>query len=601
MIAALENPPQRQTLEVAAVETTGGEDHSVLDDQSLLFGGAVPGTTVYRVTVKTKLEGIRAFKVEALTHESLPGEGPGRGDAKRANFILSELAVQDEAGKPLKLHTPRADFSQNGWPVENAIDGDSKTGWAIGPKFKKPHWASFQTEQPVGSSEGATFVLTLDQNFGSGRTIGRLRLSALQGDADAEQIPVGIAKILNSKKRSKKQTKQLDDFYAKSNPLLRELDAETAKVNAQLAKLEPPTTLVMVEMDKPRKTNILIRGNYLDKGKAVGYGTPARLHALDPKLPKNRLGFARWLVDRKNPLLARVTVNRWWAEIFGNGIVATLEDFGTQSEPPTHPKLLDWLAVEFMESGWSTKHIHKLIVMSSTFRQSTRLTPELLERDRDNKLYARGPRIRMPGEMVRDNALAVSGLLSSRMGGVPVMPYQPEGIWRAVGRNAPKWINAAGEDRFRRGVYIVWRRAAPYPSLVNFDAPDRGTCIVKRSRTNTPLQALTLLNDPAYVEMALALATRMQTEAGSGSPEEIAAYGFRLCFSRSPRPAETGELVKLYQQELARLKKSPELAKAIVTGVKGYKPPKNVDEVELAAWFFVANVLLNLDQTITIG
>ncbi|GIT38583.1 MAG: hypothetical protein Ct9H300mP7_5040 [Verrucomicrobiota bacterium] len=229
-------------------------------------------------------------------------------------------------------------------------------------------------------------------------------------------------------------------------------------------------------------------------------GTPGVLHDFDGSLPSNRLGLAKWLVDPANPLTSRVTVNRWWAAFMGRGIVSTQEDFGTQGEPPTHRGLLDWLGLELINSGWSMKHIHKLIVKSRTYRQSSRVTDEHLEKDPANRYFARAPRVRMSAEMIRDSGLAASGPLVNRMHGPPIYPPQPGGIWRHVGRNAPKFVVATNENRFRRGVYIVWRRGAPYASFVNFDAPDRGTCVVDRPRTNTPLQALTLLNDEAFVE-----------------------------------------------------------------------------------------------------
>ena len=329
------------------------------------------------------------------------------------------------------------------------------------------------------------------------------------------KLPVAVARILKvpPEKRKPNQKRQLQDEFLKRYPEIKKLNDRAVALRKQLAGIQPTTSLVMVEQQKPRTTNIFKRGNFLTPGDAVQAGTPRALHQMAKDAPRDRLGLARWLVSSENPLVARVTVNRWWAEFFGHGLVWTEEDFGTQGEPPTHPQLLDWLAVEFMESGWSMKHIHELIVASATYRQSSRVTPKLLERDPQNRLLARGPRFRLPAEMIRDNALAVSGLLSTKAAGPPVFPPQPKGVWRHVGRNAPKYIVATGEDRFRRGIYTIWRRSAPYAAFVNFDAPDRAACVVKRPRTNTPLQSLTLLNDAAYVEMALALATRMASNA----------------------------------------------------------------------------------------
>ena len=402
-------------------------------------------------------------------------------------------------------------------------------------------------------------------------------------------------------KKAKKDAKTKQVAASDANKQKRKkLDAQITALQKKLKSLDAPTTLVMIEMEKPRETNIMLRGNYLSPGSTVTVGAPAELHLLDEALPKNRLGLARWLTSTENPLLARVTVNRWWAELFGNGLVRTPEDFGTQSDPPTHPQLLDWLAVEFMDSGWDVKHIHKQMVMSAAFRQSSRVTSKLLEADPDNKLYARGPRFRLSAESVRDNSLAISGLLSTKMGGPPVMPYQPANVWRAVGRNAPKWKAATDENRFRRGVYVVWRRAAPYPSFVNFDAPDRAACVVQRPRTNTPLQALTLLNDPAYAEMALALAYRMANDVGTDADLETQiSYGFRRTVTRLPSNQEVAMIRELYDQQQTRMTNDPTMAKKLIDGVIGYRPPTEIDATHLASLFFVANVLLNLDETIT--
>ena len=378
-------------------------------------------------------------------------------------------------------------------------------------------------------------------------------------------------------------------------------EKKIAKLREDRKAIKPYTTLVMSEMSKPRQTKIMLRGNYLTPGDPVNFGTPEVLHTFDGSLPPNRLGLAKWVVDPANPLTSRVAVNRWWAAFMGRGIVSTQEDFGTQGEPPTHRSLLDWLAVELVDSGWSMKHIHKLIVTSRTYRQSSRVTGEHLEKDPANRYFARAPRVRMSAEMIRDSALAASGLLSHRMHGPPVYPPQPDGIWRHVGRNAPKFVAAAGENRFRRGVYVVWRRGAPYASFVNFDAPDRGACVVERPRTNTPLQALTLLNDEAYVEMALAFAARILVEPGLANDEERIGFAFRVALSRLAKPAEVEFLKQLLTKREAAIAAGPKAAQQLVSGVKGWKMPASVEAGDLAKWFTVTNVLLNLDEAITRG
>ena len=611
LLASAGQAPKWRVLDDIEFSGSAGEGCQPLDDGSLLVTGEVPNETSYTLRTRTDLQGIRAIRLEMLTHESLPANGPARGNGNRPNAIVTEarLAAAETGiagaakATPVALHSARASFSQTNWDVSGAIDGDPKTGWAINPKFGEDHWAIFETEKTIGDGSGETeLTLTLDQNYGGGRVIGRLRVSVTDSDPSAEDIDPAILTILRKPeaKRSAKDKTALDELWAKTDPELKRLDRRIAGVNKKLKEIEPPSTLVMVEMDEARETYIMDRGNYLSPKDKVEPGTPAILPAIDPDLPRNRLGFARWLVDEKNPLVARVTVNRWWSRIFGHGIVRTLEDFGTQSEPPTHPELLDWLAVEFMESGWDMKHLLKQIVMSETYRQDSRLTPQLAQADPENRLYARGPRFRLSAETIRDNALAVSGLLSTKMHGPPIMPYQPPNIWRQVGRNEPKWQEAENEDRWRRGVYIVWRRAAPYPSFVNFDGTDRSACVVDRARTNTPLQALTLLNDPAYVEKALALADRVLSETPEAKTADRIDRAFERVLARPARESEKATLTALIDRRLSLYQENPKEAQAVIDGAKGYyQPQAKVTNAELAAWFFVANTLLNLDETVT--
>ncbi len=429
-------------------------------------------------------------------------------------------------------------------------------------------------------------------------------MEELTMDSDRRGLPDAIAGVLRKPagNRSKQERRKLGEYLAKSNPMLGKMDAEMSRMRKRLSRIHEPSSLVMVEMEETRETHVMIRGDYLSPAEAVVASTPASLHAMNPDLPRNRLGLAKWLVDPANPLVARVVVNRWWAEMFGRGIVSTLEDFGTQSEPPTHPKLLDWLAVEFMESGWNMKHVLKTMVMSAAYRRSSVAPDGSRQLDPANLLYARGPRFRMSAEMIRDNALAASGLLSSRMHGPPVMPFQPAGIWRQVGRNEPKWTEAKDHNRYRRGIYVVWRRAAPYPRFVNFDGPDRSSCVVNRPRTNTPLQALTLLNDPAYVEMALALADRILVERSDGDSGERINHGFELVLARPATDAERGFLTGVLAERTERLSNDPMAVAKLLRGAGSvFKPKSTVAPHELAAWFYLAGILLNLDETVTKG
>ena len=601
-VALKESSVQWHTLDIASFESSGGASHSLLEDKSVLVGGAKPDNDVYTVVAHTDLKGITGFKVEALTDPSLPGNGPGRYE--RPNFILNEFNVatvpegtSDNERTPVTLHSATADFSQKGWDVAGAIDGDAKTGWAISPQFGKPHNATFLTDRPIGLDAGSTFVFTLDQHYGGSRTIGRLRLSAMTGTPPPTALPEAIAAIIAQpvKARSAKQKKQLEDYFVDLDPAIKSQRAQSDTLQKQIDAIKPITTLVMIEDEQPRVTAVFKRGDFKNQGESVDMKTPESLPGLSGTGSEDRRELARWITSRENPLTARVAVNRWWAEIFGHGIVATLEDFGTQGDKPTHPKLLDWLAVELMESGWSMKHVHRQIVLSSTYQQSSRLTPELLQQDPNNNLYARAPRFRLPAETVRDNALAIAGLLSHKMAGPPIFPPQPPNIWRHVGRNAPKYDTSQGNDRFRRGIYVIWRRSAPYPSFTNFDAPDRASCVVNRPRTNTPLQALTLLNDPAYIEMAVALAKQIATSSESADVETRVAFAVKLCVARSSTEAEVKHLAEVYRAERQRLATKPDDVQAIV----GKRTLSGADPIDIAAWFYVANILLNLDETIT--
>jgi hypothetical protein len=312
-------------------------------------------------------------------------------------------------------------------------------------------------------------------------------------------------------------------------------------------------------------------------------------------LAPNRLGLAWWLVDADNPLTARVIANRYWEHLFGAGIVRTSEDFGAQGDRPTHPQLLDWLATELVAQGWDLKHLLKTIVMSSTYRQSSRVTASLLEIDPDNRLFSRGPRFRLSAEMVRDQALFASGLLSPRMYGPPVRPRRPTLGLRAAFGGSTDWKTSDGPDRYRRAVYTEWRRSLPYPSLATFDAPNREVCTVRRERTNTPLQALVTLNDPVYVEAAQALARRMSGH--DGGTEDKARFGFRLCLIRHPGQGELDRIVKLYETAVKRFEGAPQRAEAMATDPLG-PVPDGCTVADLAAWTVVGNVLLNLDETL---
>ncbi|MBX6316438.1 MAG: DUF1553 domain-containing protein, partial [Isosphaeraceae bacterium] len=376
-------------------------------------------------------------------------------------------------------------------------------------------------------------------------------------------LPKPIQQIiqLDRSKRTSEQKKQLLDYfienaYAKTRPLFEPLHQKLAEVEKQRAALdkEIPTTLVSFERKEPRPAYILKRGEYDQKGEKVERQTPAFLPPMPEGAPRDRLGFAQWLVAPNHPLTARVAVNRFWQQFFGTGIVKTAEDFGLQGEPPSHPELLDWLAVDFREHGWDIKRLVRQIVLSAAYRQSSKVTPDRLAKDPNNRLVSRGPRFRLDAEMLRDQALAVSGLLAERLGGPSIKPWQPPGLWEAVGytsSNTAKFVPDTGHEKVhRRSLYIFWKRTAPPPQMTTFDAPSREACFVRRERTNTPLQALVLMNEPQYVEAARALAERTLREGGA-TPRQRLAYMFQLVTCRPPDDRELDELVAAYGDHLS--------------------------------------------------
>jgi hypothetical protein len=381
----------------------------------------------------------------------------------------------------------------------------------------------------------------------------------------------------------------------------RDRDLDRLKNAEEVLLASIPSTLVMEEMPRPRETHVLIRGDYLSPGERVTAGVPASLPALPKGAPANRLGLARWLTDPGHPLTARVAVNRAWQTFFGAGIVKTGDDFGSQGDPPSHPALLDWLAVEFRAGGWDVKRLHKLIVMSATYRQSSHVSRELREKDPANRLLARGPRFRLDAETIRDNALAVSGLLDHRIGGPSVRPYQPPGLWEqvAVGGNysSQTYVPSVGRDLYRRGLYTYVKRSMPHPSLTAFDAPNREACTVSRPRTTTPLQALVLLNDPAYLEAGRALAQRVLRNKELDTSGRL-AFAFRLCTGRRPQRAELDVLARVLDQQLRGFRREQQAARDLVA-VGAVPIPADVDAADLAAWTVLANLLLNLDEALT--
>ncbi len=492
-----------------------------------------------------------------------------------------------ELGKWVRLEVEAAKVGLNPGAVLN--------GWAFTQHDGTVYWdkAGIVTRTPqAGQSFESLLVWESYEKSQSKSTLPPPVLEAIKLEAD---------------KRNDAQKKLIRDYFvenvcAKTKPVFDPLHQQTAEAEQKRKEVDGaiPQTMVSGELPQRRDAFLLVRGQYDKKGDKVEPGVPAALPPLPKDAPPTRLGFAQWLVSPEHPLTSRVIVNRFWQQFFGTGIVKTAEDFGAQGQWPTHPELLDWLAVEFRESGWNVKHLLKLIATSATYRQSSRVTPEILQRDPENQLLARGPRFRLDAEVIRDSALAMSGLLVEKLGGKSVKPYQPDGLWEAisfVGSNTGTFKQDEGDALYRRSLYTFWKRTSPPPSLLTFDAPSREACTVRRSRTNTPLQALVLLNDIQYVEAARKLAERMIIE-GSAAPAERAAFGFRMATSRKPSPSELAVLLKVYESELAEFRADAESAGKLLS-YGAAKRNETLDINDLAAWTMVANLILNLDETVT--
>jgi hypothetical protein len=468
----------------------------------------------------------------------------------------------------------------------------------VNPETAKPHYAVIE---PARMTPGAEFTIRIGSEY-EGAPVGRFRIS-VTSDEFPEVMPEPIAKILRSATagRSDKDRDEIRKYFLAHPYELRRANEQVAKLVAEKRTVENkiPTTMVMQEMAQPRDTFLLLRGQYDKPGDPVKAGVPAFLPPLPSGAPANRLTLARWLVDPGNPLTARVAVNRYWQAYFGTGMVKTSEDFGSQGEAPSHPELLDWLATEFVRSGWDVKAMQRLIVTSATYRQASQATSAMRDRDPENRLLARGPRVRLAAEMIRDQALSLAGLLNDKMGGPAVKIYQPDGLWEQLSafQGRKLFERSKGADLWRRSVYTYWKRTVPPPSLTIFDAPTREFCVVRRQASSTPLQALALLNDEMYMEASRKFAERMMKEGGA-SPAVRLAWAFRLATSRAATTAELAILERGFSQRLAQYRADPASAAKLLAAGEAPRDPA-LDAVELAAYTTTAGVLLNLDEVIT--
>jgi mono/diheme cytochrome c family protein len=631
-----ESKPQPKWVHVnpeVDADSTGGCKYLPMGDGSLLAQSYAPTKHTLELSVKTDVSPIKGFRLELMTDPNLPLNGPGRSikgtaalteirveaqplkpGAKSVNFKIAKASSDINLPEaPLDaIHDDKSGRKRVTGPVAFAIDNKDETAWGIdsGPgRRNQPRQAVFVPEKPIVFAGGAIVTINLVMNHGGWNSddnqncnLGRFRL-AITSDPDpaADPIPRGVRAIL-AIPREKRTRAQTDAVFAFWRTTVSEWKGANDEIEA-LWRQHPEGTsqLVLEERARRRATHVLARGDFLKPMRAVEPGVPAFLNSLASAEPPGRLSFARWLVARDAPTTARSLVNRVWQAYFGTGIVATSEDLGMQCEPPSHPGLLDWLAVELMESGWSLKHLHRLITTSAVYRQQSRVTPELLARDPYNRLLARGPRFRVDAEIVRDIALYASGLLYSKIGGTSAAPPAPAFLFQPPASYGPKvWAEATGSDRYRRALYTFSYRSVPYPMLQAFDAPNGDFACVRRPRSNTPLQALTTLNESIYLECARALALSTVLSGGSTDSDRL-TYAVKRTLGRPPWERETTILLDLLKREIRRFSQPGAKPWDLAANDPARTPklPPGVTPDKLAGWTAVARVLLNLDETMT--
>ena len=574
-------------------------------DGSLLASGANPEHGTYTVDVKSSLQRITAFRIEVLTDPTLPQSGPGR--SPEGEFILTEVLIKASPGKegdePRKLEIQAAVALQekDEYEVSRAIDDEEETGWALGglegPNLNRQ--VVLVLKEDAVSVEGTVFTFTLQQRLGGYTTLGRFRLSATTARREVMQslVPLDVERILavRPQDRTSQQTALLLDYAIEQQPRMREWHATLQGHH----KARPPVPVTLAQTiaqnPEPPKTHIHLRGDFLRKGRQVLPGTPAVLPPLQWRGDRpDRLDLARWIVDPANPLTARVEVNRVWEKLFGRGLVASSDDFGTRGEKPSHPDLLDWLARKFVKLGWSRKDLIELIVMASTYQQVSEAPPGQLESDPKNVWLARQSRFRVESEVTRDLFLAVGGLLERRVGGRSIRPPLPEDLAKVGYSAGIPWPESPGNDKYRRGLYIHFQRTVPYPMLMTFDSPDSNTSCLRRTRSNTPLQALTLLNDGVFVECARSFARLITGEVNSNDEDRL-RYAFQRALAREPDRAELTLLTDLLGDQRQYLAAD----KGSGARLAGPGFPEDVSPEDAAAWFTVARTILNLDEFVT--
>lgn len=589
----------------------GGAKLTRQADGSYLASGPNPDKDIYLYDAPLPQAGVSGLLLECFADPSLPEQSLGR--YSNGNFVLTDfdVYVQKPGGRPERLALARAeaDYSQRGYEIANVVKKGRGKGWAIdGNTRKENRKALFVLEQPIRPAPGAMLLLRLRHEAIRGHNIGRFRISttalpasAIKLDGAASLVALKAALGTPAARRTQEQRRTITDHYlATVDSPVRRASQQVERLKKALTTFEEklPTTMVMREAAQPRDAFILTRGEYDKPGAKVEMAVPAWLNPMPQGAPLNRLGLAQWLVDPANPLTSRVWVNRAWERFFGVGLCKTTENFGSQAEYPVHPELLDWLATEFVRQGWDMKQMVRLMVNSRAYRQSSKVTPALLEKDPDNRLLARGPRFRLSGEAVRDQALAIGGLLVPKVGGPSVRPYMPEGVWDETSKygDLRGYVADRGDGLYRRSLYTIWKRTAAPPTMLLFDAPTREICTVKRSRTNTPLQALALLNEVTFVEAARGLAQIMMKSAAT--PEERIRHGHLRATARPLDPEALRVLMQGFETRLAHYRKHPDEARRAI-GHGASPPDSSLDPAELAAYAGTATILLNLDRVIT--
>ncbi|MFT5523154.1 MAG: hypothetical protein ACI9HK_001098 [Pirellulaceae bacterium] len=608
---------QWQVLTPTSVATNEADNLEILDDGSVLASGPTPETTYYTIRFSTDLKNITALRMEALPHESLPKNGPGRDP--NGEFVLNALEIEIQPGSGgypsgVSWVNPVATYSKPGWDISNVLKRfvAGNVGWHIGPQSGKRHVAIFEAGEPFGFEDGTAITIRLRQWADQLRAMGRVRFSVttvpvpfLCNDVQGE-----IAELLAATdigyELSEEEQRRVDYYYGSRDPDWVKKDVALLQ-SLRSAPINPDTTqLTQILYDGPeaRETNVMLRGDFQRLGKKVEPNTPSFLPPLQAENERpNRMDLVRWLIRPDHPLTSRVAVNRMWLKYFGAAIVATDDDFGLRGDQPSHPRLLDYLATYFMESGWSRKAVHRLIVHSATYQQSSKYRPELFQQDSYNQFYARQQRIRLDGEIIRDSVLQVGGLLNTKIGGPSVRLGQPTGREELSFNRGDTWRAPEGAEKYRRSVYAWVQRTSPYPMFSIFDGADSNISCTRSRRSNTPLQSLVMMNNPLIGECATGLSVKLREKFGHAKTDEevdeALIYAFKSCVSRSPGQEELEDLRRLYRAYYDQLYSDPAAALEISGRHISELAFQRAEIVDQAVWSLVVKTLMNLDEFIT--